>query len=1012
VSSYIGGIIGTVNAGNGNSEIVRTYNTGVVTVKSQTSTNHAGGIAGTIGIQNTAEFLLKDCYNASLIKSTISVSNRDTYLGGLSGSIYTHQSATGSLKLENNYASGKIEGFSTQAGGLTGQVYAGDLATIRPQIINCLVVLQSIETQGATGRLAGVFNQTCDLSGNYACILGEAGLQTQADSESGADWTAPTPTSWTAPVNSWSQTSWNLSGQGAYLPQIKDLPGQPRISFSFRGEGTERDPYLIRTAEDLQVLATHVNEWSTPYEETYFNLTPQTGNELDLDGFQIYPIGVFISSMSNETENKPFRGIFDGQDKTIKNLTIHGNQLPDDRFRSVALFGLLGEGAIIQNLHLDQIHITARDVHYTDKSYAAAFVGNARNGVTITNCHISQLMLTGGENQSVESCVGGIAGAINTQATLQGCTVNGGTITGGNGKSSRVGGITGSFVVSEPSSLANCNVTGMEISNALYDSDSDSDTGGLSGILNNFADQPVYIQGNQITACTITGGNGTATSRTGGLIGDSFANLIALENCLVTHSSVTGGDAPGPDGDGESVTGGLIGYLLSNGNDTYVRAVNVNCINTTIQGGDAYEYTYSAGLIAAGRLTSLTQSCAKEVNITSGNAPVSCTGGLIGHTSQVRELSECFATGSITTTGTDQEIVYTGGLIGNVQIGENEQAVIRDNYAYVTLLSGAESNTHAVGGLAGRVWSHASNPAGHLKISHNYVAGEIKEKNSPTNILTGGITGNSVRAHIENNLVMLRLFESANASSYRIAGSRTEGVFQHNYAYIADMAQQPLAAHDNQHGADWNGSTSGLPVSNWVKTIWNTDPANQYMPHLKCFADNQPAIPNLLYVAPEPTTYLVYLSSVEGAITHPATGSYVVAEGDSFTFTLTLLEEYTDSYPIVRVNGAIQTADTEAPPVYTYTIRNIQQDTYITMEGITPEIPTSTDSLPESENRIYTQPGHLMVELISPSYLRIYTFNGTQVMYRQVPSGTTSIPLAKGSYIISINHEIYKVIVH
>lgn len=79
----------------------------------------------------------------------------------------------------------------------------------------------------------------------------------------------------------------------------------------FVGEGTESNPYLITTADQLNLLGGLVNAGDTSYNNKYYRLE----NDIDLSGNENFsPIGMSASY--------PFNGTFDGNGHKIRNITI------------------------------------------------------------------------------------------------------------------------------------------------------------------------------------------------------------------------------------------------------------------------------------------------------------------------------------------------------------------------------------------------------------------------------------------------------------------------------------------------------------------------------------------------------------------------------------------------------------------------------------------------------------------------------------------------------------------
>lgn len=88
----------------------------------------------------------------------------------------------------------------------------------------------------------------------------------------------------------------------------------------FEGEGEENDPYLIEDVEDLKKLAENVKN-GTDYEGKYFQLTVN----IDLKNEEWTPIGTIVyTGEFGRSEERYFKGTFDGDGHQIANLTITG----------------------------------------------------------------------------------------------------------------------------------------------------------------------------------------------------------------------------------------------------------------------------------------------------------------------------------------------------------------------------------------------------------------------------------------------------------------------------------------------------------------------------------------------------------------------------------------------------------------------------------------------------------------------------------------------------------------
>ena len=141
-----------------------------------------------------------------------------------------------------------------------------------------------------------------------------------------------------------------------YQYQTKIQNGElPSTYESFaKGDGTISSPYLIESVWDLCRLEYHVNDRRIDFKGKYFKLV----NDIDLDGYMWYPIGV----AENPYESTSFSGYFDGNGKTvtvsvpmfevfngtIKNLTINGNITATQSAGSVA--ALSTDGMVAENI--------------------------------------------------------------------------------------------------------------------------------------------------------------------------------------------------------------------------------------------------------------------------------------------------------------------------------------------------------------------------------------------------------------------------------------------------------------------------------------------------------------------------------------------------------------------------------------------------------------------------------------------------------------------------------------
>ena len=139
------------------------------------------------------------------------------------------------------------------------------------------------------------------------------------------------------------------------------------------GTGTEEDPYLISTPEQLAYLASQAN--AGKIRGYYFKLT----NDIDLGWMEWDPIGLGYSSDGRESEYSVFLGHFDGDGHTISNFSI--GHVKYDYYQYFALFGFV-KGSV-KNLNVENFDINIYKYEYV---YVGGLVANAYESEFV-NCH-------------------------------------------------------------------------------------------------------------------------------------------------------------------------------------------------------------------------------------------------------------------------------------------------------------------------------------------------------------------------------------------------------------------------------------------------------------------------------------------------------------------------------------------------------------------------------------------------------------------------------------------------
>jgi hypothetical protein len=152
----------------------------------------------------------------------------------------------------------------------------------------------------------------------------------------------------------------------------------------YTGAADGTTEYTIKTAADLVGLAKLVNDAESPVD--FSGKTIKLDADLDLNNKSWTPIGNADSDYTvGSLKYKAFKGTFDGQNHTIKNLKVDSTAVKDGYYAS-ALFGWAHTGSEIKNLNIDTATV---DGHH----YVAAIVGYLYSG-QVTDCTVKNAILT------------------------------------------------------------------------------------------------------------------------------------------------------------------------------------------------------------------------------------------------------------------------------------------------------------------------------------------------------------------------------------------------------------------------------------------------------------------------------------------------------------------------------------------------------------------------------------------------------------------------------------------
>jgi hypothetical protein len=284
------------------------------------------------------------------------------------------------------------------------------------------------------------------------------------------------------------------------------------------GTGEPNDPYLIYTAEQLNAIGAEPNDCDKHFKlMADIDLSKYKGTDFNIIGYWVD---------WDSPDNRPFRGVFDGNGHTISNFNY--NSTDKD---GIGLFRYVT--GVIKDLGLVDPNVDAGTANYV-----GSLVGWLRWG-TITNCYVEGGSVSGEDN------IGGIVGR--NWGTIINCYANGSVM--GNGYVGGMGGYNlgtitnccaGSVVI------GNKNVGGMV---GRHGCDYSYDSPWFPPTSPDLGRDPVFLgPGDKISNCYSTS-DVSGGDRVGGLAGEQTLGSM-ITNCYSTGRV-----------SGNADVGGLVGAI-------------------------------------------------------------------------------------------------------------------------------------------------------------------------------------------------------------------------------------------------------------------------------------------------------------------------------------------------------------------------------------------------------------------------------------------------------------------
>jgi len=458
-----------------------------------------------------------------------------------------------------------------------------------------------------------------------------------------------------------------------------------------------------------------------------------------------------------------FTGSYDGDNKTISNLTMIGAN-------SRGMFEYITLNGTVKNLGLLDVYIDANTgagaltagnwgivencyvLRGTVKSSISAvggLVGTNREGGVVRNSRADDVTVKGTDR------IGGLVGENYTRGLIDTCQVVNGIVTG---TGNAVGGVTGGDYT------AAANENGGIVKNSSFQG-TVTGVGYVGGVVGYSARTGALVEN-----CSAEG-TFSGVAHVGGVVGWSTGTVTsshAAGSVIATKSGTTG----------YSNAGGVVGYSTGTVTGSYFEGVSVTGTGQNVGGvvgkneRGTVENCYVAGVVSI----SGTDWVGGVVGWSGGNSNAGVTG--------------CYSTGSVNGSGAS-----AGGVVGR-----NDNGTVENCYATGNVTGGG-NNTGGVAGSNGGT------------VKNCYATGAVIN-NGSSSFPVGGVVGQSNSGRVEN-CVALNPSVSIKDSDVmgRVVG--TGGTLVNNYSNISGTwSNKGLTGKD---GAD-------IPAGDWnTSAFWKND---------------------------------------------------------------------------------------------------------------------------------------------------------------------------------------------
>ena len=465
-----------------------------------------------------------------------------------------------------------------------------------------------------------------------------------------------------------ARESWNVAVEkeeitlNSYLEFLNKMPKKvsdenPGV---LEGEGTEENPWVINSIEDLVAFAYEVNTVgkyksgnvklgvSLDFNNNDSYVNPETKYTLDVqnNGYVVDENGSAIKELLTSRNQKGFIPIGNESLSSFEGIVDGGNNIIYNLYENLDLYhcGLFGEAKIteIKNLGIENCDITS------SHSDVGGLIGYNIMSIKVTNCHCTGSIY--GDQE-----VGGLVGEC-TSIEFEHCYNTANLSEGGRSKY-RYGGMAG--YVRSNAKVVDCYNTG---------SVEACEAGGLigkcdgTGIIDRsyntgrvYAYEEYYIGGlvgrvdgtmtitNSYNTGEVEAGGDVSVTPAGGIVGYAGSGTVVnIYNCFNAGNVLS-----------TSRTGGIAGQC---------NTINVkNCYNTGTVTAKRSNYGYHGGILAMGGSNTVVENCYNLGDIVSVNG--FATYDYVSGISMVGSAQNCHNSGNITrgNSGYAGEIIAYGG---------------------------------------------------------------------------------------------------------------------------------------------------------------------------------------------------------------------------------------------------------------------------------------------------------------------------------------------------------------